>query len=74
MKELINIVNSKLQAVIDELKSQKDTLEAKVKTVVESMTGLKVVDINIHVQGLNISKDNKKEEDIEKNEGNVNEE
>ena len=37
MKELINIVNSKLQAVIDELKSQKDTLEAKVKTVVEDI-------------------------------------
>ena len=37
MKELINIVNSKLQAVIDELKTQKDTLEAKVKTVVDDI-------------------------------------
>ena len=37
MKELINIVNSKLQVVIDELKAQKDTLEAKVKTVVDDI-------------------------------------
>lgn len=36
-------------------------IQNKVKTVVESMTGLKVVDINIHVQGLNIAKDEKKD-------------
>lgn len=36
-------------------------IQNKVKTVVESMTGLKVVDINIHVQGLNIAKENKKD-------------
>ena len=33
MKELINIINSKLQSVIDELKSQKSILETKLKTV-----------------------------------------
>lgn len=37
-------------------------IQNKVKTVVESMTGLKVVDINIHVQGLNLPKEEKKEE------------
>lgn len=37
-------------------------IQNKVKTVVENMTGLKVVDINIHVQGLNLSKDDKKED------------
>lgn len=35
-------------------------IQNKVKNVVESMTGLKVVDINIHVQGLNIAKEDKK--------------
>ena len=49
-------------------------IQNKVKTVVESMTGLKVVDINIHVQGLNIAKDNRKDDDTEKNEVNSNEE
>ncbi|MBR6072772.1 MAG: hypothetical protein IKP76_00425 [Bacilli bacterium] len=33
MKELINIVNSKIQAVVDELKNQKTMLENKLKTV-----------------------------------------
>ena len=36
-------------------------IQNKVKTVVENMTGLKVVDINIHVQGLNLTKEEKKE-------------
>ncbi len=36
-------------------------IQNKVKTVVENMTGLKVVDINIHVQGLNLPKQEKKE-------------
>lgn len=36
-------------------------IQNKVKTVVENMTGLKVVDINIHVQGLNLPKEDKKE-------------
>lgn len=48
-------------------------IQNKVKTVVESMTGLKVVDINIHVQGLNIAKETKKEDNSGKNEDNVNE-
>jgi len=43
-------------------------IQNKVKTVVESMTGLKVVDVNIHVQGLNISRDDKKESNTEKGE------
>ena len=43
-------------------------IQNKVKTVVESMTGLKVVDINIHVQGLNIAKEEKKEVVAEKGE------
>ena len=37
MKELINIVNSKFQAVIDELKDQKNTLEAKLKRIIEDI-------------------------------------
>ena len=36
-------------------------IQNKVKTVVENMTGLKVVDINIHVQGLNLPKQEKKD-------------
>ena len=36
-------------------------IQNKVKTVVENMTGLKVVDINIHVQGLNLPKDDRKD-------------
>lgn len=40
-------------------------IQNKVKTVVENMTGLKVVDINIHVQGLNLPKDDKKDVEIQ---------
>ncbi len=40
-------------------------IQNKVKTVVENMTGLKVVDINIHVQGLNLPKESKKEAPVE---------
>ncbi len=40
-------------------------IQNKVKTAVETMTGLSVVDVNIHVQGVNtpkeIKKDNKEE-------------
>lgn len=43
-------------------------IQNKVKTVVESMTGLKVVDINIHVQGLNLAKEEKKDIPEEKKE------
>ncbi len=36
-------------------------IQEKVKNAVETMTGLDVIEINIHVQGVNIEKDNKKE-------------
>lgn len=36
-------------------------IQEKVKNAVETMTGLDVIEINIHVQGVNIDKDNKKE-------------
>ncbi|WP_010252604.1 Asp23/Gls24 family envelope stress response protein [Acetivibrio cellulolyticus] len=36
-------------------------IQEKVKNAVETMTGLEVIEINIHVQGVNIEKDNKKE-------------
>lgn len=35
-------------------------IQEKVKNAVETMTGLEVIEINIHVQGVNIEKDNKK--------------
>lgn len=37
-------------------------IQNKVKTSVENMTGLKVVEVNIHVQGVNLPKEMKKEE------------
>lgn len=36
-------------------------IQEKVKSAVESMTGLSVIEVNIHVQGVNIEKDQKKE-------------
>jgi uncharacterized alkaline shock family protein YloU len=36
-------------------------IQEKVKKAVESMTGLTVIEVNIHIQGVNIEKDNKKE-------------
>ena len=36
-------------------------IQEKVKKSVESMTGLNVVEVNIHVQGVNIEKEHKKE-------------
>jgi len=36
-------------------------IQEKVKNAVETMTGLDVIEINIHVQGVNIEKENKKE-------------
>lgn len=36
-------------------------IQEKVKGSVENMTGLKVIEVNIHIQGVNIEKDNKKE-------------
>lgn len=37
-------------------------IQEKVKNAVETMTGLDVIEINIHVQGVNIDKENKKEQ------------
>ena len=37
------------------------TIQEKVKTAVEEMTGLTVVEVNIHIQGVNIEKEHKKE-------------
>ncbi|MCX8129025.1 MAG: Asp23/Gls24 family envelope stress response protein [Clostridia bacterium] len=36
-------------------------IQEKVKKSVQSMTGLDVVEVNIHIQGVNIEKDHKKE-------------
>lgn len=36
-------------------------VQEKVKNQVETMTGLEVVEVNIHVQGVNIDKEHKKE-------------
>jgi len=36
-------------------------IQEKVKRSVETMTGLNVVEVNIHVQGVNIEKEHKKE-------------
>lgn len=36
-------------------------IQEKVKKSVETMTGLNVVEVNIHIQGVNIEKDHKKE-------------
>lgn len=37
-------------------------IQEKVKNAVETMTGLDVIEINIHVQGVNIDKDSKKDQ------------
>jgi uncharacterized alkaline shock family protein YloU len=37
-------------------------IQDKVKTVVQNMTGLNVVEVNIHVQGVNFDKEIKKEQ------------
>lgn len=49
-------------------------IQNKVKTAVENMTGLKVLEVNIHVQGVNVPKDEKNKEDNQNNEssGSVN--
>lgn len=38
-------------------------IQNKVKTAVENMTGLKVLEVNIHVQGVNVPKDEKLKEE-----------
>jgi Uncharacterized protein conserved in bacteria len=42
-------------------------IQNKVKVAVENMTGLKVVEVNIHVQGVNLPKEPKKDEETEEN-------
>jgi uncharacterized alkaline shock family protein YloU len=37
------------------------TIQEKVKNAVEDMTGLNVVEVNIHIQGVNIEREHKKE-------------
>ncbi|NLV37147.1 MAG: Asp23/Gls24 family envelope stress response protein [Clostridiaceae bacterium] len=37
------------------------TIQEKVKQTVEDMTGLNVVEVNIHIQGVNIEREHKKE-------------
>lgn len=36
-------------------------IQEKVKKTIESMTGLNVIEVNIHIQGVNIEKEHKKE-------------
>ncbi len=43
-------------------------IQNKVKTAVENMTGLKVLEVNIHVQGVNLPKEEKVKETAEANE------
>lgn len=40
-------------------------IQEKVKKAVETMTGLSVVEVNIHVQGVNIEKEHRKENNEE---------
>ena len=44
-------------------------IQEKVKQAVESMTGLTVVEVNIHVQGVNIAKDKKENEEAGRKNG-----
>lgn len=37
------------------------TIQEKVKSAVEDMTGLNVVEVNIHIQGVNIEREHRKE-------------
>ena len=40
-------------------------IQTKVKKAVETMTGLKVVEVNVHIQGVNISNTNNENRNIE---------
>ena len=42
-------------------------IQNRVKTSVENMTGLKVLEVNIHVQGVNLPKDEKVKEESQEN-------
>jgi uncharacterized alkaline shock family protein YloU len=48
-------------------------IQNKVKTAVENMTGLKVLEVNIHVQGVNLPKDPKEVKEGEEQEKNTEE-
>lgn len=37
------------------------TIQERVKNAVEDMTGLSVVEVNIHIQGVNIEREHRKE-------------
>lgn len=39
-------------------------VQQNVRKAVETMTGLKVVEVNIHIQGINIPRENKEEETV----------
>ncbi len=39
-------------------------IQEKVKNAVETMTGLQVIEVNIHVQGVNMDKEQKKEKEL----------
>ena len=39
-------------------------IQEKVKTEVQAMTGLNVIEVNIHVQGVNFDKEIKKEQEV----------
>jgi len=43
-------------------------IQENVKKAIETMTGLKVVEVNIHVQGVNIINKNKEKEDVKEEE------
>lgn len=40
-------------------------IQERVKKAIETMTGLNVIEVNIHIQGVNIEKEHKKEPDEE---------
>lgn len=44
-------------------------VQENVKNAVENMTGLKVVEVNIHVQGVSMEKGNKKQQEAAEKEG-----
>ncbi len=46
-----------------QISSVAESIQENVKNTVESMTGLEVVEVNVNVQGVNIPKEPKKEEE-----------
>ena len=45
-------------------------IQTKVKKAVETMTGLKVLEVNVHVQGVNFKKEDKNKNTVDKEEKN----